>query len=110
MRRAASCSTRPLTCGVRRQLDSASSVESAGVHVSRWRWLRERDQRLKSGTLEELTADIFYCRERGDRSKLKSQIKTWEQRRAEAEAAVIERFGEKALDAFEGGSRAWGKK
>jgi hypothetical protein len=78
--------------------------------MPRWRWLRERDQRLRSGTLEELGADIAYCKQRASLSKLKSHLKTWEQRRAEAEAAVTERFGEDALDSLEGTSRAWGNR
>lgn len=75
--------------------------------MSRWSWLKNRPKRLKSGSLEELYSDIDYCRKREEITKLRSHIKTWRQRRAVAEKAVIERFGEEALEARYGSSRAW---
>ena len=77
--------------------------------MSRWKWLQEREKRLSSGSLNELLADIAYCRQREQLPELKSNVKAWKQRRAEAESAVIERFGEGALEAAFGASRAWGK-
>lgn len=73
--------------------------------MSRWNWLRNRPQRLQSGTLDELIRDIAYCRQREQLAKLKSHVKTWRQRRAEAESSVMERFGEEALSEHFGGSR-----
>lgn len=78
--------------------------------MSRWKWLRERDERLKTASLQELAADIAYCRHRARHATLKSQAKTWEDRRAEAEDAIRTRFGEDALDRILGSSRAWGRK
>ena len=78
--------------------------------MPRWQWLRGRAHRLQTGTLEELRADIAYCEQRANLAKLKAGVKTWRNRRAEAEAAVIERFGEEALDSLVGNSRAWGKR
>jgi hypothetical protein len=66
--------------------------------MSRWSWLKNREQKLKSGSLEDLYADIEYCRTREKIAKLKSSVKTWQQRRAEAEKAVAERFGEEVLE------------
>jgi hypothetical protein len=78
--------------------------------MSRWSWLKDRPKRHKTGSLEELYSDIDYCREREELAKLRSHIKTWRQRRAEAEEAVIERFGEEALQVRYGSSRAWSSK
>lgn len=78
--------------------------------MSRWSWLNDRPKRLEAGSLEELYADIDYCRSREEIAKLKSHIKTWRQRRTEAEKAVIERFGEEALESRYGSSRAWNSK
>ena len=52
---------------------------------------------MKSGSLEDLYADMEYCRTGEKIAKLKPSVKTWQQRRAEAEKAVAERFGEEAL-------------
>ena len=65
--------------------------------MPRWSWLKNREQKLKSGELEALLADINYCREREKIAKLKSGVKVWQQRRREAEKVIIERFGEDAL-------------
>lgn len=53
-----------------------------------------------------LKPDIEYCRQREDLATLKSHAKKWRARRAEAEAAVIARFGEEALSASDGNTRA----
>jgi hypothetical protein len=78
--------------------------------MSRWNWLKDRPRRLESGSLEELYQDIDYCRTREELAKLRSHIKMWRQRRAEAEKAVIERFGEESLESRYGSSRAWSSK
>jgi len=78
--------------------------------MSRWNWLKDRPKRLESGSLEELCRDIDYCRTREELAKLRDRIKTWRQRRAEAEKAVIERFGEEPLESRYGSSRAWSSK
>ena len=74
--------------------------------MPRWNWLKHRPQRLESGTLDELIQDIEYCRQREETATLKSHMKTWRQRRAEAESSVVERFGEEALSQRFGSSRA----
>jgi hypothetical protein len=74
--------------------------------MSRWNWLKHREERLQSGSLDDLVADINYCRQREQLATLKSHIKTWRKRRAEAESSVIERFGEDVLSARFGSSRA----
>lgn len=74
--------------------------------MPRWNWLSQRSKRLESGVLPDLFQDIEYCRQREQLATLKSHIKTWRARRAEAETAVIERFGEDALSAQFGSSRA----
>jgi hypothetical protein len=74
--------------------------------MPRWNWLKDRPQRLESGTLEQLIQDIDYCRQREEIATLKSHIKTWRQRRTEAESSVMERFGEEALSTRCGSSRA----
>jgi hypothetical protein len=74
--------------------------------MPRWNWLKHRSRRLESGTLDELTQDIEYCRHREEIATLKSHVKTWRQRRAEAESSVVERFGEEALSNRFGSSRA----
>jgi hypothetical protein len=74
--------------------------------MSRWNWLKHREERLRSGSLDDLIADINYCRQREQLARLKSHIKTWRKRRAEAESSVIERFGEDVLSAYFGSSRA----
>ena len=65
--------------------------------MSRWNWLDNRPQRLRTGPLSELLDDIAYCIQREQLSALKSHVKTWRGRRQEAESAVVERFGEQAL-------------
>lgn len=65
--------------------------------MSRWPWLKDRTQRLKFGTLEQLYADLDYCRWRENLSTLKSHLKSWEKRRLEVEKVIVERFGEEAL-------------
>jgi len=74
--------------------------------MSRWNWLKHRQERLQSGSLDDVLADINYCRQRKQLATLKSHIKTWRKRRAEAESTVIARFGEDALSAQLGSSRA----
>lgn len=53
---------------------------------------------MKFGSLEDLHANIEYCRTREKIAKLKPSVKTWQQRRTDAEKAVAERFGEEALE------------
>ncbi len=65
--------------------------------MPRWSWLKDRDQKLKSGTLEDLLSDINYCREREKIAKLKWGVTIWQRRRRETENVIIERFGEDAL-------------
>lgn len=69
--------------------------------MSRWNWLQDRPQRLRSGTLAELLQDIAYCRQREQLAALKSHVKTWRARREEAEAAAAERFGEEGVQALD---------
>jgi len=71
-----------------------------------WNWLKHRPERLRSGTLAELIRDIGYCRQREEIATLKSHIKTWRKRRAEAESSVMERFGEEELSKHFGSHRA----
>ena len=66
--------------------------------MSRWSWLKDREQKLKYGSLADLHAHIEYCRTREKIAKLKSSVRTWQERRAEAEKAVAERFGEEVLE------------
>jgi hypothetical protein len=65
--------------------------------MSRWKWLDDRPHRLAEGTLGDLLADVSYCQQRQELSALASHVKTWRTRRKEAEAAIVERFGEEAL-------------
>lgn len=74
--------------------------------VSRWNWLNRRPQRLQSGSMAEVLQDIQYCRQREQLASLKSHVKTWRARRAEAEEAFIDRFCEEVLSAHVGSSRA----
>ena len=62
--------------------------------MSRWNWLKERPHRLQSGALSELLQDVEYFKQREHMATLKSHVKTWRARREEAEAAIVERFGE----------------
>lgn len=65
--------------------------------MSRWIWLKNREQRLTSGPLADVLKDLHYCRERERLSKLEVHKKTWRSRAREAENAIVKRFGEDAL-------------
>jgi hypothetical protein len=60
-------------------------------------WLRHREQRLATGTLEELLKDLALCRSRERLASMKSHLKSWRQRRLEIEEAITDRFGEEIL-------------
>ena len=60
--------------------------------MSRFTWLKNFEQHLKSGTKEDLEKDIEYCKYRIKIAKLKSHIKTWEQWIKLAENAIFDRF------------------
>lgn len=65
--------------------------------MSRWDWFRGREQRLATGTLEELLKDLAHCQSREQLATLKLHKKTWRTRRNEVESAISERFGDGAL-------------
>jgi hypothetical protein len=66
--------------------------------MTRYKWLRGRDDRLWTMSERELRQDISYCEARAKLAKLKSHKKTWAKRRLEAEKALMERFGETSKD------------